>query len=518
MLSRPRLRSINPAGNKTDRILQRKVPSRTQRTCQSGTAVRATPLIQASWREYSILERLEKAIGKPLRLRQSFSYERPRTLAISALQLVLGHRQVLEPSQDCHLIIRQVFEMMDQNADLWKLEEVQALAAIMQELLRWEGMDWLQAAAEKLAQDWEDDWMFKLERPSQRMRLDSVAELPAVACSLLKLVAPGTSSAYIQASVMGLGRAAESSVPECCHDLTPQHLAMMLQDLAALSCLGAWSHAASGSKASGLSELTDCLAREAMGSLASRNSAQARFDPSSLVGLLRGIRNMALGVWAAGTKEALLDKAASYIVHRIQLRHLIAVNRTDDIVAILGVYAALQHRSLGTEDLLAAFALQACRSCAAGAEMRAANMGVPPQAGWRFSQAQIASFLMSYVRLRYHPGDQVLMALTAQYVSAGANPSIQPAPPMLEALSHLNYNPGHERYHAAGSELQVIPPRDREYMHLGWWALCQGAALAPQHANSLAVLLGITKLPAEQVWKGLRDAMDIQLEISSSQT
>ena len=111
-----------------------------------------------------------------------------------------------------------------------------------------------------------------------------------------------------------------------------------------------------------LSELTDCLAREAMGSLASRNSAQARFDPGSLVGLLRGIRNMALGVWAAGTKEALLDKAASYIVHRIQLRHLIAVNRTDDIVTILGVYAALQHRSLGTEDLLAAFALQVCSS------------------------------------------------------------------------------------------------------------------------------------------------------------
>ena len=96
--------------------------------------------------------------------------------------------------------------------------------------------------------------------------------------------------------------------------------------------------------------------------------------------------------------------------------------------------------------------------------MRAANTGVPPQAGWRFSQAQIASFLMSYVRLRYHPGDQVLMALTAQYVSAGAYPSIQPAPPMLEALSHLNYNPG--EHGSSPSTYQATTGQEKPFCRL----------------------------------------------------
>ena len=107
-----------------------------------------------------------------------------------------------------------------------------------------------------------------------------------------------------------------------------------------------------------LHELTELLALEAMGSLASRNSAQARFVPSHLVGLLAAVGAVPEELWAPGTRAALLDKAASYIVHRIQLRHLIAVNRPEDIVAILRVYASLQHKSLATQDLLGAFALQ----------------------------------------------------------------------------------------------------------------------------------------------------------------
>ncbi len=95
-----------------------------------------------------------------------------------------------------------------------------------------------------------------------------------------------------------------------------------------------------------------------MGSLASRNSAQTRFDPPNLVGLLRSIGAIPEELWTMGIREALLDKAASYIVHRIQLRHLIAVNRPEDMVSILEVYSGLQHRSLATEDLLGAFALQ----------------------------------------------------------------------------------------------------------------------------------------------------------------
>ena len=95
-----------------------------------------------------------------------------------------------------------------------------------------------------------------------------------------------------------------------------------------------------------------------MGSLASRNSAQPRFDPGGLVSFLQAVQATPVQLWSTGTRGALLDKAASYIVHRIQLRHLIAVNRTDDIVAILEVYAALQHRSLATQDLSGALALQ----------------------------------------------------------------------------------------------------------------------------------------------------------------
>lgn len=107
-----------------------------------------------------------------------------------------------------------------------------------------------------------------------------------------------------------------------------------------------------------LHEALERLAQEAMGSLASRNSAQPRFDPGGLVSFLRAVQSTPVQLWATGTRGALLDKAASYIVHRIQLRHLIAVNRTDDIVAILEVYAALQHRSLATQDLSGALALQ----------------------------------------------------------------------------------------------------------------------------------------------------------------
>ena len=119
-----------------------------------------------------------------------------------------------------------------------------------------------------------------------------------------------------------------------------------------------WCRALISDDSRRLHEALERLAQEAMGSLASRNSAQPRFDPGGLVSFLQAVQATPVDLWSAGTRAALLDKAASYIVHRIQLRHLIAVNRTDDIVAILEVYADLQHRSLTTQDLLGAFALQ----------------------------------------------------------------------------------------------------------------------------------------------------------------
>ena len=114
-----------------------------------------------------------------------------------------------------------------------------------------------------------------------------------------------------------------------------------------------------------LHEVTELLSQEAMRRLA---SGQAWFDSAHVVGLLRAIQAIPESLWEPGTRTAMLDKAASYIVHSFHkdLPHLIAINQPEDFVAILQVYASLQHRSLATEDLLGAFALQVGSTAAFG--------------------------------------------------------------------------------------------------------------------------------------------------------
>ena len=91
---------------------------------------------------------------------------------------------------------------------------------------------------------------------------------------------------------------------------------------------------------------------------------------------------------------------------------------------------------------------QACRSCAAAAEESKESRSSPARAGWRFSQAQIATLLMCYARLRCHPGEQVLMALTAQYISemAAAPDNQHHCAPMLPALYCMGYDPGEPKH------------------------------------------------------------------------
>ncbi|KAK9862726.1 hypothetical protein WJX84_001070 [Apatococcus fuscideae] len=387
-------------------------------------------------------------------------YRQPRTAAISGLQLVLEEEYDfhIQNRSNAQIVLRHIFELLEhQTVEPWSYTEVEQASSAVQRLLQWDGMDWFQEPAERLALHWEEEWT---DQPHAQLR----------------------------------------------------------------------------HKASILHEALDRLAQEAMGSLASRNSAQPRFDPGDLVVFLQAVQSTPIQLWSAGTRGALLDKAASYIVHRIQLRHLIAVNRTDDIVAILEVYAALQHRTLTTQDLLAALALQACRSCAAAAEESRES--------------------------RCHPGNQVLMALTAQYVSeTAALPHDQyHCAPMLPALYCMGYDPGQEvctmlqqqavqtmsehnpspwlqtGAFAAASIVCMGYPLDpsmavclwkslqqqsrsdmpltsldteRMKMHVGWWALCKDSN-SPQHAQHMADCLQIFRHPAEEVSDSIKEAMDVQ--------
>ncbi|KAK9841325.1 hypothetical protein WJX74_003931 [Apatococcus lobatus] len=491
-------------------------------------------------------------------------YRQPRTAAISGLQLVLEEEYDfhIQNRSNAQIVLRHIFELLEhQTVEPWSYTEVEQASSAVQRLLQWDGMDWFQEPAERLALHWEEEWT---DQPHAQLRhkVDKLSQLPGIAISMLRLEQSEGCSEIIQAAVDGFGRQALRDMVAFSGSLAPKHMTSLLEGFAALWRCNAWSSVLPRSKASILHEALDRLAQEAMGSLASRNSAQPRFDPGDLVVFLQAVQSTPIQLWSAGTRGALLDKAASYIVHRIQLRHLIAVNRTDDIVAILEVYAALQHRTLTTQDLLAALALQACRSCAAAAEESRESRSSPARAGWRFSQAQIATLLMCYVRLRCHPGNQVLMALTAQYVSeTAALPHDQyHCAPMLPALYCMGYDPGQEvctmlqqqavqtmsehnpspwlqtGAFAAASIVCMGYPLDpsmavclwkslqqqsrsdmpltsldteRMKMHVGWWALCKDSN-SPQHAQHMADCLQIFRHPAEEVSDSIKEAMDVQ--------
>ncbi|KAF5827205.1 hypothetical protein DUNSADRAFT_1143 [Dunaliella salina] len=176
----------------------------------------------------------------------------------------------------------------------------------------------------------------------------------------------------------------------------------------------AWALNACGRRSPQVTSLAEAVAAEVFFQISDRHSLKAPFTAPEVIKVVMALSQLGIKTKPIG---AALDAVAGHVVKRLRIRHVSAIDKPDDILALLTAYADAEHSSVVVPELVAATAGQLISDIAHHHHWVCTSGDDVPEA-WtcRYWQSHlhsrtIAGLLRAYVRLNMYPGKILLASL-----------------------------------------------------------------------------------------------------------